>query len=95
MGNTQGTRWRGKLPIPDRAHPLVREFIALLNMTQTTLTEVSQRAGIRRSTISAWRYKHVPRLPELQAALNTIGYELAICQLPLTTAKRRRRDHEF
>lgn len=77
-GNRLGTRWRGKLPIPAGAHPLVRRFIEELNDQDTTLTEVAQRSGIDRQTISHWRYTTVPTLAMFEAALNAIDLELVI-----------------
>lgn len=77
-GNCLGTRWRGKLPIPANSHPLVRQFFHEMNVQNTTLTEVSERAGLRRSTISDWRYRRNPSLPQFEAALNVLDLELAI-----------------
>lgn len=73
-----GLRWRGKLPIPARAHPLVREFVQHANEQQTTLKEIAERGGIRRGTIGAWFYKCTPRVDYLEAALNVLGLELCI-----------------
>ena len=78
MGNSLGTRWRGKLPIPAHAHPLVKRFFGELNMQSTTLTEVARRAGMQRATMSDWRYRREPSLSNFNAALNVIGLELAI-----------------
>lgn len=77
-GNRHGTRWRGKLPIPRHIHPLVRSLFAEMNAQQTTLTEVADRAGIRRGTISDWRYRYTPRVSDLDAALNVLGLELYV-----------------
>lgn len=71
-------RWRGKLPIPDHTHPLIRRLFAELNQQQTTITEVAERAGFRRGTISDWRYTREPRISDLDAALNVLGLELAV-----------------
>jgi len=49
-----------------------------MNVQNTTLTEVSERAGLRRSTISDWRYRRNPSLPQFEAALNVLDLELAI-----------------
>lgn len=78
MGNHLGTRWRGKLPIPEHAHPLVRHFFRLLNKHRTVISEVAPRASLASVTISDWRYRRNPTLPTFEAALNAIGYELYI-----------------
>lgn len=77
-GNRYGTRWRGKLPVPPHAHPLVRQLVEILNDEDTTLTEVAERAGMRRGTISDWRYRRQPTLSAFDAALNVLDYELVI-----------------
>ncbi|MET3648052.1 hypothetical protein [Phyllobacterium ifriqiyense] len=79
--NRLGTRWRGKLPIPQHAHPLVRRFFSELNSQQTTLTEVAERGGIHRATMSDWRYSRCPTIANFNAALNVIGFELKIVPL--------------
>lgn len=71
--NTQGTRWRGKLPVPPHAHPLVRRLIEEANRQKTTLTEIAKRAGLRRGTISGWRYNRTPCVADLEAAFNVLG----------------------
>lgn len=76
--NRQGTRWRGKLPIPPHAHPLVRQFFRELNEQKTTIREVAERASFRCGTISDWRYRREPTLSNFVAALNTIGLDLRI-----------------
>lgn len=77
-GNRLGTRWRGKLPIPQHVHPLMRQFFRLLNEEFTTITEVADRMRARRGTISDWRYCREPSISMFDAALNVIGYELVI-----------------
>ncbi|RUW41495.1 hypothetical protein EOA37_09540 [Mesorhizobium sp. M2A.F.Ca.ET.015.02.1.1] len=78
MANHLGTRWRGKIPIPAHAHPLVRQFIAEANEQQTTLTEIADRSGQRRGTLSEWRYSRNPTIASFEAALNVIDLELCI-----------------
>lgn len=81
MGNSLGTRWRGKIPIPKHAHPLVRRLFCELNSQHTTITEVADRGGFRRGTISSWRYQYEPRLSDFNAVLNTLGLELCIREI--------------
>jgi hypothetical protein len=73
-----GNRWRGRIPIPPHGHPFVRQLIQHANEQQTTLTEIAQRAGIRRLTLSDWRYNRLPRVDLLEAALNVLDLELVI-----------------
>jgi transcriptional regulator with XRE-family HTH domain len=71
-------RWRGKLPIPQHAHPLVRQLFEEMNCQSTTMTEVAERANIRRCTMSNWRYGHLPQIDLLIAAFNVLGLELCV-----------------
>lgn len=72
------SRWRGKLPIPPHAHPIVRRLFEIMNSQQTLLREVSRRSGIAYDTISCWRTNRQPSLPNIEAALNAVGYEIKI-----------------
>ena len=78
MANRQGTRWRGKLPIPAHVHPLVRQLFEALNWERTTLTELAARAGVQRRTISDWRYRRRPTIDLLDAAFNALDRQLVV-----------------
>lgn len=79
--NRMGTRWRGKIPIPPHAHPLVRELITAANEQQTTITEIAGRTNMPRETISDWRYCRMPRVDNLVAAFNALDLDLAVVPL--------------
>lgn len=81
MSNHMGTRWRGQIPIPRKANPLVRQFIARANRQMTTLSEIAEESGVARDTMSDWRYRSCPKLNNFEAALNVLGYRLAIVPL--------------
>lgn len=76
-GNTRGTRWRGKLPVP-RCHPAVQRLIIEANSQMTTLTEIAARAGLRRCSLAMWGKRWHPRIDDLEAALNVLGLELHV-----------------
>lgn len=71
-------RWAGKLAVPEKAHPLVRRLFELMNEERVCMHDVAARAGVRRGTISDWRYNRNPQLPVFEAACNALGYELVI-----------------
>lgn len=71
------TRWRGKLPIPKSAHPLVRELYRRMNTEAATITEVAETSGLAPAAISDWRYRRQPRVDNLEAAGNVVGLRLA------------------
>lgn len=72
------TRWRGRLAVPAHTHPLVRMLFLRMNTEMTTITEVAARAGLRRGTISDWRYNREPTVSNLDAALNVMGLRLCV-----------------
>lgn len=74
-------RWRGRLPIPPHAHPLVRRFFRELNREQTLLSEVAARSGVSSFTMSDWRNRRSPLLTTFIAALNVVGLDLSIVPL--------------
>lgn len=69
---------RHACPVTAHAHPLVREFFELLAEEGVALTDVAQRAGVCAATLSKWKSRHSPTVVALAAALNVIGFELAI-----------------
>lgn len=73
-------RWRGRLAVPQHACPLVRQMFEIMNAERTLISDIAGRAGLRRGTISDWRYRRVPTLANFEAALNALGYELSISE---------------
>lgn len=71
-------RWRGRLPVPPRAHPLVRRLYEAMNRERVLVSEVAERAGLDPGTVSEWRYRRSPCLTSLIAALNVMGLDLAV-----------------
>lgn len=71
-------RWRGKLSIPQNCHPLVRRLFEIMNAERATLKEVADKVGCGYDTVSMWRYRRTPNLVTIAAAVNALGYELAI-----------------
>lgn len=71
-------RWRGKLAIPQKCHPLIRRMFEIMNSEQVMISEVAPRAGVCRHTFNIWRKRQSPRLFDFEAALNALGYELRI-----------------
>lgn len=82
MGLHRGRRpppeFRGRLPAPKNALPLVRQFIGALNEQKTTFSEVAARAGLMRRTLGRWGRKCDPQLSNFEAALNVLDLELCI-----------------
>lgn len=64
------------------AHPLVRELFGLMAEEQIGVTDVAERAGISVTTVVKWKTRHAPTVVALEAALNVVGYRLAIVEKP-------------
>lgn len=73
-------RYEGKITVPERAHPLVKQFFRLMNKDGWLFTDVAKRSGLCRQSIAKFgiRERGAPKLDMLIAALNAIGYDLKI-----------------
>lgn len=69
---------RGKTPIPSHAHPLVRDLIREANKQGAYLHEIAERAGLKRQTISKWRYCVNPHFIGFIAAANALGLDVKL-----------------
>jgi len=76
--NPAKDRFRGKLPIPQHAHPLVRRLFEIMNQQMVCMTDVAPRAGFRRRTLAEWGARRNPTITNFEAVLNALGYELRI-----------------
>jgi hypothetical protein len=72
-----GEHMRGKLAIPLKGLPLVKQFFAAINARRAHLHEVARVAGVATCSIGDWRRK-TPRIDTFDAALRTLGLKLAI-----------------
>lgn len=64
--------------IPTNVHPIVRKLFELMHEERLGVLDMSERSGINRNTIKDWKARAVPNIVNLDAFLNTLGYELAI-----------------
>lgn len=65
-----------RLSIPESAHPLIRRLYEEMSYQQLGVTDTAERAGVARETIKGWRKNHCPRIGELEACFNVLGYTL-------------------
>lgn len=63
---------------PTNCHPLVREMFELMELRAVTHRDLMRRAGLGSRTLDYWKKVSSPRVTNLEAALNTIGFRLAI-----------------
>lgn len=64
-------------------HPLVRELYRLMKIKRMTQREVCRRAGCNDRMLHYWKTVYSPRVANLEAALNVLGYTLKI--VPMET----------
>jgi predicted transcriptional regulator len=64
------------LSVPPRAHPLVREFYRMCIDRDLVVKDVAKISGVPISTIENWRNVTTPKVSDLEACFNAIGYRL-------------------
>jgi hypothetical protein len=69
------------LSVPQHAHPLVRRLFQEMNHQRIGMTDMAERVGMSRFTINGWRTRHCPRIVELEACYNVLGYKLTLLVL--------------
>lgn len=67
-----------QLKIPDHVHPLIRRLFCEMSSQQIGVVEMAEKSGIHKDTFRRWRDKSEPRLSDLDACFNVLGYELTI-----------------
>ncbi len=72
-------------------HPLVVQFIALVEESGAAISDVSERAGYSPCVPVRWKNgRHKPTLPAFEDHLRTLGYRLMIVGLPETELEELR-----
>jgi len=66
------------LKLPQHSSPLVRELFSILNDSGERLQKVAKHSGVSATTINEWRWRRSPRVTNLEAVLNSLGFELHI-----------------
>lgn len=61
-------------------HPIVQRIFQEMLTQQVTYSDLADRAGITRETISAWRTRNSPSLANVVAVLGVLGYELEVVE---------------
>lgn len=81
-----------RVPIDPGVHPLVKKMFRIMEREKMTATLLAERAGVCVSGIHEWRKAysrsakkkhraHTPRLVQLEACLQVLGYRLAIKEI--------------
>ena len=66
------------MPIPQRAHPLVRRLYAEMNSQRTGVTDMAERTGIARNAINDWKDRSNPQVQNLDACFAALGLQLTV-----------------
>lgn len=67
-----------RMKVPPLAHPLVRRLYAELIRQQVPVRVLSDKSGVSRQTIREWRTRTRPKLEDIEACFNVLGYELTL-----------------
>jgi len=57
-------------------NPIVRFLFTEMNKQGCCQIDLSERVGLHRDTLRRWRTRHCPRIDDIEAALNFLGYTL-------------------
>lgn len=57
-------------------NPVVRFLFEEMHKQQICQMDLSERVGLHRDTLRNWRTRYTPRVNDLEAALNVLGYTL-------------------
>jgi hypothetical protein len=57
-------------------NPVIKFLFEEMYKQQVCHTDMALRAGFHRDTIRNWRIRNTPRVNDLEAALNYLGYTL-------------------
>lgn len=64
--------------VPIHCHPAVRFMYQQLNEQKLTLSDLQNISGVGRTTFTNWRKVQSPKLTDMEAVLNSLGFKLAI-----------------
>lgn len=83
----------GNLPVPERAHPLIRTLVVEMNRQKVSMYDIADRSGVPRQTIYNWRRGTVPNAANLDAAFNVLGFRLVPMPLNHQPEMKGDKDH--
>ena len=65
-----------RVTIPDRCNPWVRILFEEMRHQRIGVLDMAERTGINKSTLRDWRTRTVPRITDLEAFYNVLGFTL-------------------
>ena len=67
-----------RLSVPQNVHPLVKRLFEEMNKEQIGMLDMSERTGVSKDTIFAWKRRAVPNIVNLEACFTVLGKKLSI-----------------
>ena len=62
-------------------NPVVRFLFEEMHRQRCCQMDLSEKVGLHRDTLRKWRTKYTPRINDMEAALNALGYTLKVARL--------------
>lgn len=57
-------------------NPIVKFLFQEMHRQRVCQMDLSERVGLHRDTLRNWRTRHTPKIDDIEAALNYLGYKL-------------------
>lgn len=74
-----GLQKRGMIcSMPENCHPMVKFIIAEMNRQRANYDDIHKKSGVASRTICGWRTQNQPHLDNIEAVINSLGYEIGI-----------------
>lgn len=67
-----------KKPVPPNVHPIIKVMFEQANEQQASWKVIADRAGVDESAIAKWGVSRSPRLANIEAVLNVLGYTITV-----------------
>ena len=67
-----------QVTIPERCHPLVKELFLEMRKQRLGVVDMADKTGINKNTLKDWRTRTMPRIADLEACFNVLGYTLGM-----------------
>lgn len=67
-----------RLKIPTNTHPLVKNLFEEMNHQQIGITDMADRSGVNKNTITDWKRRCMPSLANIDACYHVLGLKLQV-----------------
>lgn len=70
-----------RIGVPDRAHPLIKRLFQEMAAQQAGVVEMAGKSGVNKNTLKDWRTRGNPRLADLEACFNVLGFDIIVKEI--------------